>query len=243
MHRFGNCLCLGHRGRVKRILPPGYIQWQASKVDDASVAAIATQIVGRSHLEAFCHTRFGTESAQQALGIVDNVPRYLEAFPALDFLPANIDTVNGAVLGTSSAGRAFGQIVAMESPVAFGHDKRQLRILVLFGERPSLGVVGSAPVSHRDPECFGNADYGEEYIAKPPVKRTTCPGIIGPHRLFSQIWDCRVSVGQSLGGRSAPKPSACNGFLTPLLYGRGVGPQELGRNLWHGLLVSRDFAE
>ena len=228
MHRFGNCLCLGHHGRIKRILPPGNFQWQACKVDDASVTAIATQIVRRSHLKALRHARLGAETTQQALGIVDNVPRYLEAFSALGFLPADINTVNRAVLGTSSAGRTFCQIVTMESSVAIRHDKRQLWILVLFGERPSLGVVRSVPVSHRNPKCLGNRNHGNKYIVKPLAKRTTRPGMIGPHRVFSQICGYSVSVGESLGDamRGNPEPPAFNSLLNLSLYGRCGGLQE-----------------
>src|SRR5205823_526118 len=86
--------------------------------DDAAVAAIAADVVGRAHEDAIDRAGIDAQGAEHALGVVDleAVDAEALAYGVLDLVDVNaIDRAGAGTLVAADAGR---QVEAMEAAIA-----------------------------------------------------------------------------------------------------------------------------
>lgn len=108
MNRFGDHFGRGDGGGVERRAPPGDIDREPREVDDASVTAVATQVVSRAHENTVNGAGLNAKRTEHALRVVDGKASDLETLAAFDAFFANVDAINRAGLCTliaSDAGR------------------------------------------------------------------------------------------------------------------------------------------
>src|SRR5205823_1597428 len=106
VHRICYHLRLRHRRGIKRCLAPTNFHREPREIDDASVAAIARQVVRRPHEDAIDRARLDAQRTKHALAVVDRKAGDLEALAVLDPLLANIDAIDRASLRTLIARNA-----------------------------------------------------------------------------------------------------------------------------------------
>src|SRR5262249_18901710 len=147
-NRLGRQLRCRHRGRVQGRLPPGDFQGQLGVIDDATVPAEATLVVGRAHEDAIDRARVHAQGTQHALGVVDLEAVDAEALAngVLDLL--DVDAIDGTGAGTLVAADAGGQVEAVEAAVARLDRHRQFGVLELLREGPA--AVGLEEIPKRD---------------------------------------------------------------------------------------------
>ena len=114
--------------------------------------AVAAQIVSRAHEDALRRAVLGAKAQEHALRVVDDVAGDVEPLPPLGPLLADVDALYRAIPGTPLARHALGQIEAMKSAITRRNPRRQLRILVMLGERLSPRIVGAEPITDRHPQ-------------------------------------------------------------------------------------------
>lgn len=164
MHGLDDDFRRGHRRWIERGLTPSNINRQTRKVDDASVATVATQVVRGPHENAIHRTGLNTQSAKHALGIVNREAGNLEAFAVGDTLFTNVNAVDRTGLGALVARNASGQIVAMETAVARRNRNRQFGILKMLGKGAPLGSVRNDPVTQRHPQSVRHGKHRVPHV-------------------------------------------------------------------------------
>src|SRR5690606_11188347 len=100
--RFGDCR------RVQRRLPPGRLQGELGVVDDAAVAAVATEVVIGAHEDAVHRAGIDTQRAEHALRVVDREGVDAEALADRALLLLDVDAVDrtgGSALFAADARR------------------------------------------------------------------------------------------------------------------------------------------
>jgi|SRR5271157_2379405 len=167
MHRAKHRLGLSDCERFQRRFSPSNLYWKPCKVDSASVAGVATQIVCRSHKNTIDRTRLDAQRAKQAFSVVNDKFGQLEALLFRRLLFADFNTVGWTSSGTGFASDARRQVKSMVAAKALGHSDGKLRELVLLGKGPSLGIVGSDPVAKAHPKSLRNRRDGYKDVAKP----------------------------------------------------------------------------
>ena len=167
MHRINNHLRLGYRRGIQRRSPPSYIQWQSRKIDDATIAAVATQIVRRSHENTVYGARLDAQGTEHTFRVVDREFCDPEPLAILDSLPADVDAVHRARLRAPLAGYARGQIETVETPVTCGNWDGFFGVLVLLGVRSATTLVGTYPVPKCHEQPFRDRPYREAEISEP----------------------------------------------------------------------------
>lgn len=156
MHRLGNYLRLGHSRGIKRGFAPSNLQRQAREIDDATITAIATEIVGSSHEDAIHGTGFHAKCAKHALGIINCKAGDLESLAVFDPFLADIDAVHRTSLGALVARNTGCQIVSMKAPIAGRDRDRLFRILENLGKGPAIRLIGDEPIAERDVESVAD---------------------------------------------------------------------------------------
>ena len=167
MDGLGDDFGLCDSGWVERSSAPGDIERQTREVDDRSVAAVAAQVVRRSHKDTVNRAWLDAEGTKHALAVVDRVAGDLKAFATFDFFFADVDTIDRARLGALIARDAGRQIKPMKTTIAGRDRHREFWVLEMFGKGLPLGVVGFEPSSQRHPHT---GDYGvdsSDNITKP----------------------------------------------------------------------------
>src|SRR5256885_12184719 len=91
VNRLGNYFRIGNSRGVQRRSAPRHIKRHPREIDDATIAAVAAQIVCRSHEDAIDRTRLDAQRAKHALGVVDRIASDLEALATLYPLLAAIN--------------------------------------------------------------------------------------------------------------------------------------------------------
>ncbi len=165
--RVGNHFRIGNCRWVERRSAPGHIERHPRKIDDASIAAVAAQVVRRAHEDAIDRTRLDAQCTEHALRVVDRVAGDLEALAAFDALLADVNAIDRARLRTLIAGDAGRQIEAMKAAIPGRHRNRQLRIFEVLGKRFALGPIGFDPRSKRDPHAVRNGVNRLDDVAHP----------------------------------------------------------------------------
>jgi hypothetical protein len=168
MHGIDDDLRSGHRGRIQRRPSPGDVHRQTSKIDQASIPTVTTQIMGRAHENAIDRARLDAQRAEHAFRVVDRETRDLESLAAARhaFL-ANVDAIDRTDLGALIAGNARRQIIAMKTPITGCDRHGQLGIFEVLGERSALGTVRDDPISHGHPHAVGDGVDRVPDVAQP----------------------------------------------------------------------------
>src|SRR6478609_2884518 len=88
VNRIGDYFRIGNRRWIQRRTAPRHIERQPREVHDASIAAVAAQVVRRAHENAIDRAGLDTQRTKHALRVVDRVAGDLETWGALNaFLP------------------------------------------------------------------------------------------------------------------------------------------------------------
>src|SRR3954463_7775044 len=114
VHRLGDYFRIGDRRGVQRRAAPRHVERHPRKIDDASIAAIAAQVVRRAHEYAIDRAGLDTQCTEHALRVVDRVAGDFETLAAFDPLLANVDAVDRARLRALIARDAGCQIKPMK---------------------------------------------------------------------------------------------------------------------------------
>ena len=168
---FGNHFAVGNRSRIERRSSPRNINRHAREVDNAAIAAVATKVVRRAHEDAVDRTRFDTQSAEHALGVIDGVAGDFEALASLDTFFADVNTIDGARLRALIAGDASCEVEAMKASVSGRNRYRQLWVFEMFGEGLALWLIRRKPVAKRHAHAVANGVDCLEDIAEPGPPR------------------------------------------------------------------------
>ena len=139
MHRVKHRLGLSDCQRFKRCFSPGNFHRKSGKVDAASVAGVATQIVRRSHENTIDRTGLHAQSAKQAFSVIDDELGQLEALLLRRLLLADFNAIGRTGPDTGLASDAGRQIKTMVAAKTRGHGHRKFRKFVLLREGPPLG--------------------------------------------------------------------------------------------------------
>lgn len=167
MNRFGNDFRHRYRSRIERRSPPSNVDGHSGKIDDASITAVAAEVVRGSHEDAIHRAWLDTQSAEHALRVIDRVVRNAETFAAGHLLLADVDAIDGTGLGALVAGDTSREIEAVKPAVA-GRDRNgQFGILEVLREGLPLRIVCLHPVTQRDPKTLGHGGYRRKDIEKP----------------------------------------------------------------------------
>ena len=227
MHRLDDRLRRSHRCRIERRLAPRHIERQAREVHDASVAAVAAQIVRGAHEDAVDGARFHAQSAEHALGIVDRVAGDFEALRSFHALFPDVDAVHGTGLRAGIASDARRQVEAVKATIASGYRHRLFGILKVLGESAALGLVRDKSVAERDAEALANRVDGEPDVAKPVVHggNELCAVLDNLSRIIGQR-KCpasgRIGVNFSLSEPIGDQSPCCNPFADSGLRSAGA---------------------
>jgi len=173
MNRLGDHFGISDCRGVKRRSAPRHIERHSSEVDDAAVAAVAAQIVRRSHEDAVNRARLDAKRTKHALRVVDRVPSNLESFSAFDPLFANVDTVDRAGFGALIARDARREIKSVKAAITSFHWNRQFWVFEVFRKRFAIRPVSLDPSAKRYPQAMRNGVDSIDDIAHP-----------GPHSLY-----------------------------------------------------------
>src|SRR3954454_4777563 len=154
VNRLGDYFRIRNRRWIDRCSAPSDIERHTRKVDNASIAAIAAQIVRRAHEDAVHRARLDAQCTKHALRIVDRVAGDLEALAVLDALLADVNAIDGASLRTLIARDAGREIKSMKAAISRGHRHRKFRVLEMFGKRLALGPIRFDPCAERHPHSM-----------------------------------------------------------------------------------------
>jgi hypothetical protein len=183
VNRLNDYFRIGDSRGVQRRSAPRHIERHPREIDDATIAAVAAQIVCRAHEDAVNRARLDAKRTKHALRVVDRVPGDLKPFAALDPLFADVNAIDGASLGALIAGDARRQIKPVKATVPGRNRHGELRILKVLGECFSLRPISLDPRPKRYPQSMRNGVDGFDDVAHP-----------GPHSLhFVYHWAERIS--------------------------------------------------
>ena len=167
VNRLGNYFRIGDSRRVQRRSAPRHIERHPREIDDATIAAVAAQIVCRAHEDAVHRARLDAQRTKHALGVVDRVSSNLKAFAALDPLFTDINAVDRTRLCALIAGDAGRQIKAVKTAVPGRNRHRQFRVFKVLGKCFALRPIGFDPCPKRYPHSMRNGVDGLDDVAHP----------------------------------------------------------------------------
>ena len=96
MNGFGDHFRLRYCRRIQCCSPPGYVQRHPREVDDATVAAIATQIVRGTHENTIHRAGLNAQRAEHTFAVIYGVARNLKPFAAFYTFFTDVDAIDGA---------------------------------------------------------------------------------------------------------------------------------------------------
>jgi hypothetical protein len=183
VNRLGNYFRVGNSRGVQRRSAPRHIKRHPREIDDATIAAVAAQIVRRAHEDTVNRARLDAKRTKHALRVVDRVPGDLKPFATLDPLFADVNAIDGASLGALIAGDARRQIKPVKATVPGRNRHGQFGVFKVLGECFSLRPISLDPRPKRYPQSMRNGVDGFDDVAHP-----------GPHSLhFVYHWAERIS--------------------------------------------------
>src|SRR5262249_1657581 len=133
--------------------------------DDATIPAVAADVVGRAHEDAVHRAGIDAQGAEHALGVVDLEAVDPEAFAdgVLDLV--DVDAIDRAGAGALVAAAAGRQVEAGEAGVGRVDWDGEFGILVALGEGPA--AVGLDEVPERYVHALADRLDGQPDVVKP----------------------------------------------------------------------------
>ncbi len=164
MDRFGNRFGAGHGCGVDRCSSPSDIERHTRKVNNAAIAAVTTQIVGRAHEDAIDRAWLDAQSTEHTLRVIDRIAGDLEALAPFNFFLADVNTIDGARFGALVARDAGREIEAVKTSIPGRDRDRQFRVLKMLGKRLPFGPIRFDPGTERNPHTMDDGGDGLNHI-------------------------------------------------------------------------------
>jgi hypothetical protein len=165
--RLGHDFRLSDRRRIQSSFAPRDIERKTREVDDATIAAVAAQIVIGTHEDAVDRAGLDAKGTQQALAVVNRVTSNFETFTALDTLFADVNAIDRTGFGALIACDAGREIEAVKTPVSWSYRNRQFWVFIEFGKSLAIRSIRLEPGSQRDPHTVSHCEHRLENIPQP----------------------------------------------------------------------------
>ena len=167
MNRFGNHFGLGHRSWIDRTTSPRNIDGHSREIDNASISAVAAQVMRCAHEDAVHRAGLNTQRTKHAFTIVNREGRDLKALSSLDFFLANINAIDWTSLRALITSNACRQVKSVKTAIP-GRDRHgKFWIFEFFSEGASILAIRDQPVSHRHRQPLANGRDRRPDIIKP----------------------------------------------------------------------------